>query len=169
MVKVAAVQFGMREAAANMRKLGDDAMYKMDEALMRVAEDMMEVEERVFTSEGRRAGGAWRRPTAAWQRRKEMGWTKLSGEQVPPGDPRIGHWRRRLRRSLTYRGNPDMILEINGRQGTLRFGSKVPYAHTQQQHRPIFKFTQGDRKRWAHWISRTVVKEWKGRARKRRG
>jgi hypothetical protein len=155
-VKFAAVQFGFTEAAKSIRTLRD-ATVDLSEPLDLIVDEITEIEERIFNSEGRRGGGMWRRDSPSWQRRKAaMG-----------GDPRVGHFRRNLRRSVTYRGDPNMVLRIDGRRGLLVFGSRLPYSLTMQKHRRFIKFVAGDRKRFAAIISKHVVREFKGRARRR--
>lgn len=157
-MRIAAVQFGFKESARNFRRLGSDAIHELGEVLDEIVDDMTEVEETVFNSQGRRGGGMWKRPTVRWERRKiETG-----------GDPRTGHYRRKLRRSVTYRGDPNMLLRIDARQGIIQFGSKLPYSRTAQEHRPFIKFVPGDRKRWARMIAKRFRDEWRGRARKRK-
>jgi phage gpG-like protein len=161
-VKIAAVQFGFSEARRNLAHMGAAAM-DLEQPLDDLVDDITEIEERIFSSGGRRGGGMWRRPTMAWQRRKSR----------MQGDPRTLHSSRRLRRSVTYRGNPEMFLRINGREGTLQFGSKVPYARAHQKglghmpKRPFIKFLKTDHARFAKKISKYIAWEFKGRAKRR--
>jgi len=157
--KIAVVQFGFPAAARNFRKLGDDAVYELKDVMEDIVDDITEVMETTFNSEGRRGGGSWKRPGVAWAIKK----ARTAG-----ADQRIGHFTRRLRRSLTYRGDPEMLLNIDTRAGVIRFGSRVPYAAIQNQNRPFLRFTQGDRERWASKVAKKLAMEFKGRARKRR-
>jgi len=163
-VSVHFVAFGFKQSAANRRKMGRDAMLSMKDPLDEIVDDITEIEETVFNSGGRRAGGSWKRVTPRWQRRKA----------AKGLDARTMHATKRLRRSLTYRGDPEMIQDVRPLEGTIRFGTKVPYAemHAKGLHgmpkRPVITFTQGDKKRWAKKIAKFVKKEYSGRARTKR-
>lgn len=176
MTQFTAVQFGFKEAARNYERMGARAI-DVSEVLDELVDDITEIEEIIFNSEGRRGGGMWRRPTPAWRRRKD--------------DPRTLHHSRALRRSVTYRGDPNNLVKIDGRQGVLIFGSKLPYALVHQRgskprgggffikgggragpnirtpQRKFIKFTKGDRQRFSKKIAKYLAFEFKGQARKR--
>jgi len=163
MAQIFAQRIGFQEAAQNLRELGKNAVEGLREPLEEISFEMMEIEEKIFNSGGRRGGGQWKPVTYRWARRK----AKLGG------DPRTMHFQRHLRRSLTYSGDPNMLRKINPREGTIIFGSKLPYARSHQKglhgmpQRVIIKFLRGDRQRFAMRVNRYLKKEWKGRAKKR--
>jgi len=155
-VKVAVVQFGFKEVTRNFEQMGRDAK-SIHRALDLVVDAITEVEEAMFNSQGRRGGGSWRRVTQAWQRRKlRHGW-----------DPRTGHARHLLRKSVTYRGDPNMVVRIDPVQGTIIFGSRLPYASVQQRNRPYLRFTIHDRRKFAKIIINDLTEKFKRRARRR--
>ena len=152
---------GFKRSVTNMQRLGNDMVHRLEEPLNDIIDDMAEVEETVFNSQGRRGGGMWKRPSKRWQQRKARA----------KGDTRTLHASKRLRKSLTYRGSPDMIKDVNAAAGSIRFGTRVPYAHRHDKgtggmpKRPIFRFTKFDKKRWAKIINKFVVSAYKRRAR----
>lgn len=155
---------GFKDAAKNFRGLGRYWKDDFGPALEDIMDDMAVVEEVVFNSGGRRAGGMWRNPTIRWQRRK-----------IAKGlDLRTMHATKRLRRSLTQHSHADAIREINVRYGTIRFGTKVPYARAHQKgqsgmpKRQILQFTKWDHARWARMLSKASVKAYRGKAKKRK-
>jgi phage gpG-like protein len=98
-----------------------------------IAEMMMGYIERTFESEGRRGGGSWKNDSAEWAARKARQGL----------DPRIGHATLALRRSMTIRGDANQDLRVSHNMVSL--SSYLPYAGTQQVHRPFVKFTFNDR------------------------
>lgn len=156
LVTIGIQNFGFHEAANNFRQMGQDMMV-LELVLQLISQDMMAVTGRVFESQGRRGGGSWQRLSTQWLRRKER-----SG-----GDPRIGFFRHDLYESLTVPGDRNQFLQINAEIGTIRFGSRLPYAGAQQKHRPYLKFTPQDKRRWSNMITGDVKDKWQKRARKR--
>jgi hypothetical protein len=109
---------------------------------------MMEYIKATFESGGRRGGGSWRQLTEEWLLRKErMGW-----------DPRIGYARHRLVEAYTRMGADHQELEIGSHN--VELSSDLPYAATQQHHRPFIKFTKGDRMSMAQVCTEYLAEAW---------
>lgn len=105
-----------------------------------IADYMMRVEREQFDSEGGLSGGWEPLDVLTIQRKRQEG-----------KDPRILHATHRLRESLTERGHPDMILDIDAH--SVLFGSSVPYGGIHAAgaedipERPPIVFSRG-RKGW---------------------
>jgi hypothetical protein len=85
-------------------------------AFARIGEQMLLSERHLFDSEGASSGRHWRRDEPE----------TLAAKERQGLDPRVMHATRRLRRSLTQRGNPDQIRKSTDRG--IEFGTRVPYA-----------------------------------------
>lgn len=116
------VGWGYRPVSKMLTATGRRAL-DASEAFQDVADYLMQVEELQFDTEGGLSGG-WAPLDVSTLRRK-----RYEGK-----DDRILHASRRLRLSLTQRGDPDMILEITAHR--LVFGSSVPYGGAHQHGAP---------------------------------
>jgi len=134
-------------AIARYEHLGEAAS-DMRPAMEEVTMIMMEAIRATFESGGRRGGGSWAALTTEWLARKErMGW-----------DPRIGFARHHLVDSFTIPKAAHQRLEIGTHSVSIE--SDLPYAATQQAHRPFIKFTKGDRMEMARVCSEYLVEAW---------
>lgn len=88
-------------------------------AFARIGEQMLLAEKHLFDSEGAYAGRHWRPDLP----------TTLAEKARLGLDPRVLHATRRLRRSLTQRGNPDQIRKSTDHG--VEFGTRVRYAKYQ--------------------------------------
>lgn len=117
-------------------------------AFTTILELIYEIETAIFESQGRRGGGSWRRDSPAWLARKARQGL----------DPRVGFATQALFRSVTTPGDPGQVLEMT--KSTLRFGSRLPYARAQQEHRPFIKWTLRDKARMRDIIKDYIVAAW---------
>src|SRR5215831_8717074 len=125
-----------------------DALVDAEPAMTDVTLLMMEYIRRTFESQGRRGGGSWAQITDEWLTRKaEKGW-----------DLRIGYARHTLSEAFTKMGAAHQILEIGPHEVTLE--SDLPYAATQQYHRPFIKFTKNDRVQMAALVTKYLAEAW---------
>lgn len=118
-------------------------------AMIGVAEMMMGFILRTFESGGRRGGGSWAALTEDWLVQKQR--LKL--------DPRIGYATHALVDSLTIPEASGQILDITPH--AVRLGSDLPYAATQQKHRPFVKFSVNDRIALRDAVHNYFVAAWK--------
>ena len=117
----------------------------------------------------------WQRPVPAWRARKI---------KAGKGDKTLVY-SKRLRRSVTYTGNPEMIKRIDGKRGVLIFGTKVPYGLLHQKgvthegrglgfrggempQRKFIYFVKGDRVKFAKRVNKHIIGVWKLHAKKRK-
>lgn len=91
-------------------------------AFVQIGLQMLDYELALFNSQGASGGDRWK-PISETTRAAKAAHT-------PPLDPRVLHATRRLRRSLTQRGNPDQLRRSH--DDRLEFGSRVPYAQFHQ-------------------------------------
>lgn len=97
-----------------------------------IADFMMHAIGRTFDSQGRRGGGSWKRDSLPWLLRKQ----RLGL------DPRIGHATQALRDAFSVRGAAHQILTVEAH--SVDITTDLPYAGTEQRHRPFIKFTPTD-------------------------
>jgi hypothetical protein len=125
-----------------------EAATDMQPAMEEVMLIMMGAIKATFLSGGRRGGGSWAALTTEWLLRKErMGW-----------DPRIGFARHRLYEAFTIPGADHQRLRVGPH--SVEIESDLPYAATQQAHRPFIKFTMRDRREMAQVCSEYLVAAW---------
>lgn len=98
----------------------------------KVAGLMMVFIGKTFDSEGRRGGGSWARDTEEWLARKLYNGL----------DPHIGQATLKLRNAFSEPGSAHQILEILPH--SVHLTTDLPYAGTQQEHRPFIKYTPTD-------------------------
>lgn len=120
-------------------------------AFARIGEQMLLAEKHLFDSEGAFAGRHWERDQpSTLEAKAEMGL-----------DPRVLHATRRLRRSLTQRGNQEQIRKSTDRG--IEFGTRVPYAKCHQTGtrnmpaRPPEAFERLQRRQFERTISRWIL------------
>lgn len=114
-----------------------------------VADVIFEIEEQIFNSQGRRGGGSWAADSPGWLRRK-----------LARGlDPRIGHATLRLRRAMSVRNAPHQRMAVTSQ--SLTIGTDLPYAATQQRHRPIVKFLPRDKQEIRDIIGLELKAAWR--------
>lgn len=118
-------------------------------AMETVADVMMRIFEQIFQSQGRRGGGSWRQDSVEWLARKQR--TGL--------DPRIGHATLALRRAMSVRGDEHQRLEITPH--TVNLGTDLPYAGTEQRHRPFVKFTARDKLEMRQVVRDYLITAWR--------
>jgi len=133
---------GIKQAETRFKRMGVAAIAAKP-AMEAVTNRLMRIVDQTFESEGRRGGGSWKQDTEEWLLRKQR--NNL--------DPRIGHATLALRKSLTEIGAPHQIRRVEHNFAEL--GSSLPYAETQQRHRPFLKLTKADK------IGlRTIIRDW---------
>lgn len=133
---------GAKRVAMRFTRMGEAAI-NTEPAMTSVGMLIMDIFDKIFESEGRRGGGSWKADTAAWLLRK----------QRQGLDQRVGHATLRLRSSLSIPGAPHQIFEVSASK--VEVGSDLPYAATEQEHRPFVKFTERDRV-----AMRNVIRDW---------
>jgi len=138
---------GIDKTQLRLATMGRAASMSMP-AMVMVSNEMLRIERATFDSEGRRGGGSWARDTDAW----------MISKQRRNLDPRIGHARLALRDSVSQLGAPNQILRLTPKSVTL--GSHLPYAATEQKHRPFLKFTASDREKMNLIISEYLKAVW---------
>lgn len=121
-------------------------------AMAEVGVELMRITDATFRTEGRRGGGRWKELSPKWRARKE----RISSGQ------RMLVLTGALQSSLTEAGDPNMLLEVS--RDRVLFGSKLPYANTQNRVRQFTKMTYSDRTRISSIVSRYVL----GRSHRRR-
>lgn len=134
--------YNARQVATRFERMGFAAVAARP-AMETVAEMMMRIFGTVFESQGRRGGGSWKQDSVKW----------LLEKQRNGLDPRIGHATLALRRSLSEPGAEHQILEITDTR--VHLSTDLPYAGTEQRHRPFIKFTQRDK-----FAMRRVVRDY---------
>lgn len=139
---------GVKQAATRFTRMGE-AGIAAQPAMEAVAAEMMRIIGVTFQSQGRRGGGSWRHLTTEWLMRKQR--NNL--------DPRIGYATHALVNSVTKPGADRQILEIGPH--SVQLGSLLPYAATQQRHRPFVKFTLNDRHNLALIVKEWLIAAWK--------
>lgn len=160
MVKILMTSHGFEYLEQDIMASANRARF-LEPALYEIADDMMDKTKIQFSSQGRRGGGSWAMDSREWEDRKNnMGL-----------DPLILVATGRLRGSVTEKGHPDQLLEVD--HNTLRFGSTVDYADTHQRGgrgknfaipaRPFIQFVPGDTARWSQIISTHIVDPMKRR------
>jgi hypothetical protein len=117
-------------------------------AMAEVTMLMMDFIRATFESQGRRGGGSWAQLTDEWLTRK----IKLGG------DPRIGFFRHHLFEAFTVPGAEHQEIHIEPHSASIM--SDLPYAATQQAHRPFIKFTPNDRIRMGEVVTQYLVEAW---------
>lgn len=115
-------------------------------AYARVGEQMMLAERHLFDSQGGFAGKHW--PPIQPE--------TIAAKQRAGLDPRVLHATRRLRRSLTQRGNTDQIRRSTDRG--IEFGTRVPYAKYHSAKRPPVAFGPAQRRQFNQTLSRWIVR-----------
>lgn len=139
---------GTKQVATRFNRMGA-ASVNAEPAFRTIAEMLFKITQTTFESQGRRGGGSWRRDSPAWLARKIRGGL----------DPRIGYATHALVKSVTEPGAPGQVLRI--RRQSLRFGSRLPYAQTQQRHRPFIKLTVYDRSNMRAIIREHLITAWR--------
>lgn len=112
-------------------------------AMEEVADLMLVAIGETFQSQGRRGGGSWRQDTDEWLKRKLR-------ENL---DPRIGHATLALRRAFSIRDAEHQELLVT--HNSVLLNSDLPYADTEQRHRPFIKYTVNDLLKF-----RRTIHEW---------
>lgn len=125
---------GAKQVAVKFTRMGEAAVAARP-AMEAVAILMMKALGMTFESQGRRGGGSWKRDTPEWLTRKLRNHL----------DPRIGHATLALRNSVSIPGAPHQDLLVT--DTLVHLSSDLPYARTEQRHRPFVKFTIYDRMR----------------------
>lgn len=115
-------------------------------AYARVGEQMMLAERHLFDSQGGFAGKHW----------PQIQPETIAAKQRAGLDTRVLHATRRLRRSLTQRGNPDQIRRSTDRG--VEFGTRVPYAKYHAAKRPPVAFGPAQRRQFNTTLSRWIVR-----------
>lgn len=110
---------------------------------------LMQIIGQTFESQGRRGGGSWPQITEEWLRRKQR--TGL--------DPRIGHATHALRESVSIWGAEHQIREVG--PNIAKLGSELPYADTQQRHRPFIKLTKTDKVGMRNIVRAWLINAWR--------
>lgn len=147
MVKYSIHAQGLEQAIVRHERMAAAAV-DATPAMASVAALMMGFIERTFHSGGRRGGGSWAQITDEWLTRK-----------VRNGlDPRIGYATHALVESLTVLGAAGQELEITPQ--SVRLASHLPYAATQQRHRPFVKFTPTDHLRIRDTVRNHLIAAW---------
>ena len=114
-----------------------------------VADVIFSIEDQIFNSQGRRGGGSWAFDSPSWLKRKLANGL----------DPRIGHATLRLRRAMTIRNAPHQRFVATSQ--SLKIGTDLPYAESQQHHRPFIKFTPRDKQEIKEVISLELKAAWR--------
>lgn len=114
-------------------------------AFARIGEQMLAAERHLFDSQGAYSGRQWPRNDPSTDAAK----ARLGL------DPRVMHATRRLRRSLTQRGNPEQIRKSTDRG--IEFGTKVPYAKYHRKKRPPVAFGVLQRRQFSDTLQRWIV------------
>lgn len=133
---------GIKQVQTKFTRMAEARLYPKP-ALETVASLLMRVVGQTFESQGRRGGGSWRQLSTSW----------IAQKQRLGLDPRIGHATLALRHSMTERGDPNQILDVT--DNMVNLGSSLPYAHTQQKHRPFVKLTAYDRR-----AARNIIRDY---------
>jgi hypothetical protein len=141
---------GTKQVSTRFTRMGA-ATIDARPAMRTIGEMLFEITQTTFESQGRRGGGSWRRDSPAWLARKIRGGL----------DPRIGYATHALVKSVTEPDAPGQVFEL--RRNSLRFGSSLPYAKTQQRNRPFIKLTVNDRARMRLIIREHLIGAWKAR------
>jgi phage gpG-like protein len=139
---------GIKQVQTKFTRMGEAAIAAQP-ALYSVADLMMGFIDRTFASEGRRGGGSWKQLTTDWLMRKTR-------EGM---DPRIGQATQALRRAFTQRGDSHQILEVTNTR--INLTTDLPYAGTQQRHRPFIKLTTTDRSAMRGVVRDYLVAAWR--------
>lgn len=140
--------FNLKIQETRFERMGRAAL-DATEAMESIAALIMRIEGQVFESEGRRGGGSWRQDTKAWLLRKQ----RLNL------DPRIGHATLALRESMTIPDDEHQILDIT--PSSVHLSTDLPYAGTEQRHRPFVKFTPVDRADMRSIIRQHLMDAWR--------
>lgn len=123
---------GIKQVSTKFERMGV-ASVSAKPAMESVADLMFRIFGQVFESQGRRGGGSWKRDSAEWLLRKQRAGL----------DPRIGHASLALRRAMSIRGEANQRLEVT--HTLVHLSTDLPYAATEQRHRPFVKFTKYDK------------------------
>lgn len=145
LIEYDAVQF--RRIIGNFERLSA-AAEDTRPVMVDVAAIMMAALGKQFESGGRRGGGSWKSLTVEWLTRKQR--MNL--------DPRIGFATHRLFKSVTEVGAEGQTLEIG--DNFVHLETTLPYARTQQEHRPFARFTAGDRLAMRRRIATYLFEAW---------
>jgi len=150
-IEILGADFVKRQLFRGAQAAGD-----MEPALSDIADDMMRIMDIQFQSQGRRGGGSWAHLSTDWYNRKaELGY-----------DLRILFAEGYLHESMTVRGSPEQILEIDGK--SLSIDTEVEYADIHQHGgrgipaRPFAVFLDTDKARWARMCEDSLYKAMKG-------
>jgi phage gpG-like protein len=140
--------FGILETSTRFERMGAAAV-DATPVMNVVADMMMEFIDRTFLSQGRRGGGSWKHLTEDWLARKAR-------EGL---DPRIGYANHYLSQAFTLRGAPHQLLDVGPHHVDLT--TDLPYAETQQLHRPFIKFTKKDRIEMRDVVREYLISAWR--------
>jgi phage gpG-like protein len=121
-----------RRVAYKFQRMGEAAVMARP-AMEAIAEIIFRATATQFESGGRRGGGSWKRDTPEWMARKLRNGL----------DPRIGHASLALRRAFSIPGAEHQELEIGST--FVHLSTDLPYAATEQRHRPFLRLLPGDR------------------------
>lgn len=123
---------GIKQVNTKFERMGI-ASIDAKPAMETVADLMFKIFYQIFESQGRRGGGSWKRDSTEWLLRKQRAGL----------DPRIGHASLALRRAMSIRGEANQNLEVT--HNLVHLSTDLPYAATEQRHRPFIKFTKRDK------------------------
>lgn len=165
--------YGERKVAHDIDELAN-RMVATRPAIEEIYLTILDIEDEIFDSQGARGGDPrWAPVSPQWRKRK----TSLGG------DPRILHFRHKLRESVTQYRHPDQYVRLE--RDKIVFGSRLPYARIHQKgekkfggerglalgiknqqvalgegvpKREYIKFTDADAKAFAREVSRYIMK-----------
>lgn len=140
--------FGIKESITRFERMGMAAI-DAEPAMEVIFKRLMEIIGQTFASEGRRGGGSWPQVTEEWLLRKQRLGLDL----------RIGHATLALRNSVTVLGAEGQIHDVGPHHAKL--GSELPYADTQQRHRPFIKLTKRDKVEMRNIVRTWLINAWR--------
>jgi len=144
---------GTKPVSKNFLRMGD-RVQDARPAFTKILAYIFDVEKRIFSSEGRRGGGSWRRLSPSWTERKS---------ELYPGETRMGIASGVLYEALTQPDAPHQNIKLQRQQ--LIVGIALPYIVTQQENRPVIKFTKKDTEHMRGILSDHLMSVWRRRRR----
>jgi len=140
--------FGIKESITRFERMGVAAIAAQP-AMEAILKRLMEIIGQTFESEGRRGGGSWAQDTEEWLLRKQRLGLDL----------RVGHATLALRNSVSVWGAEGQIREVGPQH--VKLGSDLPYAATQQRHRPFIKLTKSDKTEMRNIVRTWLINAWR--------
>jgi phage gpG-like protein len=128
-----------KTVAFKFQRMGEAAV-RARPAMEVIAGIMLRAYGMTFESQGRRGGGSWKRDSVEWLERKQR--MNL--------DLRIGHATGALRRAMSVPGAAHQKLEIGNT--FVHLSTDIPYAATEQRHRPFLRLLPGDKLQMRHAV-----------------